>query len=121
MGVEFSLDDLLRGLDDDVAQFWIKLAECHVGFSCGAFDDAQGTNNRSWLFFPADLEVLQGTLGLGPPVFRGVNFNRAKGVGFGAGGFGHDSSLPECCAAIAPLRARGESVDVNWTNRESSK
>ena len=85
MIVELTLDDLLRGLDDRLADFRVEPAERHVGLGGGSLDDAERAHDRSRLLFPADLEIAERALRLRAPVAGGVDLDRAEGVGFGAG------------------------------------
>ncbi len=89
MLVELAVDDLLGGLDDGLADLGLQHAERHVGLGGGPLDDAERADHGLGLALPADLEVAEAALRLRAPVLVVGDFERAEGVGFGAGGLGH--------------------------------
>ena len=88
MIVQLAFDHFLRDAHDDRADLRIELAEIHIGFGAGAFDDAEGTNDGDRLLLPADLEIAEASLGLCTPIAVGGNFDGAERVGLDTG-LGH--------------------------------
>lgn len=100
MIVELAIDDFLCGLDDGFADLGVQPAQRHIGAGRGLLDDAERTNDRRGLLFPADLEVSERTLCLCAPVTVACNVDRAKCVGFCACGC-HQSCL-SCVSSGKP-------------------
>ena len=93
MIVQSAVDDFLGCFDDCLAYGFVEFAEAHIGFGGGALDDAKRPDNRGGLCFPADLEIAKRALSLSAPIAGGLHFDRAKGVGLGAG-LGHSGVRP---------------------------
>ncbi len=64
--VQLAVDHLLRGLDDDLADLPIELAQSHVGFRGRPLDDAERLHDGQRLLLPTDPEIAQRTLRLRP-------------------------------------------------------
>ena len=80
MVVEIAGDDLLAGGADGAGEFGIELAQLLVGTRGGVLDDTEGAEDGAGHALPADLEVLEGALGLGAPVAVGGDLHGAHGV-----------------------------------------
>lgn len=85
MGVELPGDDFIGGDGDEVADGLGHFAEVRIHERTGLFQHAEGADERAGHDVAPDGKVFQGTLGLGPPISRGSDFDGAHGIGFGAG------------------------------------
>ena len=92
-GIPCAVGDFAGGLGDGVAQAGIQLAQFHIHLRRRLFQNTQGADQRHRHGFAADFEILQTARGLRAPIMFGRNLNRAKRVGFGAGGHGSSCSV----------------------------
>ena len=84
LGVELAGNDLVSSLDDEVCHVARELTELLVGQGGGFLQSAQGTNHVASPHegVAADLEVVEGALGLGSPVVVCRHVNGAHAVFF---------------------------------------
>ena len=84
MVVELARDDLVGDLNDQIALFLIQKFQLDIGHGCGLFQDAERLDEFSMHSVPPGpgLEILQRTLGLGPPVGLRGDCDFAHGVLF---------------------------------------
>ena len=84
LGVELAGNDLVSSLDDEVCHVARELTELLVGQGGGFLQSAQGTNHVAPPHegVATDLEVVEGTLGLGSPVVVCRHVNGAHAVFF---------------------------------------
>ena len=84
MGIELAVDHFLRGGDDGSANGRVEAAEGDIGFGRSALNDAERPDDRQRLLLPADLEVLEAALRLGPSIAVLGHFDRPECVRFNA-------------------------------------
>ena len=86
MVVELARDDLVGNLNDQIALFLIQKFQLDIGHGCGLFQDAERLDELSRHGVPPGpgLEILQGPLGLGPPVAVRGDRDFAHGIFFDA-------------------------------------
>ena len=65
----------------------------HVYCRCGAFEDAECTDDRRRhaILGLVDFEILEGAFGLRAPIFGGIDLDLAKGVRFCSSGLWCDN------------------------------
>src|SRR6266851_4123387 len=88
--VEFSGDDFISGLDNELGFFGGELAEILIDERGGLLEDAEGANELGRHGVLADSEVDERAGGLRAVIAVGRDFDCAHGVGFGASRRLHD-------------------------------
>ena len=84
LGVERALGDLVRGLDDEVGAPVVELAEVAVDGGGGALQDPERPDEGLGHRLGADVEVVQGALGLRAPVVVSGDFDLPHAVALDA-------------------------------------
>ena len=83
--VEIALGHLARRLLNEAGQRLVQLAEVAVDRGRGALEDPESPDQRLGHRLDADVEVVQGALGLGAPVAVGGDLDLPHAVAFDAG------------------------------------
>ena len=81
---QLAVDHLLGGFGDGLRELAVELPELAVDPGGGQLDDPERPDEGRRHALAADLEVLQGALGLGTPIAVRLDLDRSERVGFDA-------------------------------------
>ena len=120
--VEVALGHLARRLLDEAGQGLVQLAEVAVDRGRRALEDPEGPDQRLGHRLDADVEVVQGALGLGAPVAVGGDLDLPHAVAFDTG-VRHGRQLRTGAAGppLAGLAPRGRTHRSGAASPSSSR